>query len=71
MPPSPRCSLAAALAAAPGAQDGWEKLAPSSRKAHVTAVESAMLDLLGQFMGVPVAALLGEGVMPGPHCGGA
>ena len=27
----------------------------------VTAVESAMLDLLGQFMGVPVAALLGEG----------
>ncbi|MFO1398550.1 MAG: glucarate dehydratase [Burkholderiales bacterium] len=28
----------------------------------VTAVESAFLDLLGQFMGVPVAALLGEGV---------
>jgi glucarate dehydratase len=28
----------------------------------VTAVESALLDLLGQFMGVPVAALLGEGV---------
>lgn len=27
----------------------------------VTAVESAMLDLLGQFLGVPVAALLGEG----------
>lgn len=27
----------------------------------VTAVESAMLDLLGQFMGVPVAALLGDG----------
>ena len=27
----------------------------------VTAVESAMLDLLGQFMGVPVTALLGEG----------
>ena len=27
----------------------------------VTAVESAMLDLLGQFMNVPVAALLGEG----------
>ena len=27
----------------------------------VTAVESSMLDLLGQFMGVPVAALLGEG----------
>jgi glucarate dehydratase len=27
----------------------------------VTAVESALLDLLGQWMGVPVAALLGEG----------
>ena len=27
----------------------------------VTAVESALLDLLGQFMGVPMAALLGEG----------
>ncbi|MGV2291984.1 enolase C-terminal domain-like protein [Trinickia sp. YCB016] len=28
----------------------------------VTAIESALLDLLGQFLGVPVAALLGEGV---------
>jgi len=28
----------------------------------VTAVEAAMLDLLGQHLGVPVAALLGEGV---------
>jgi glucarate dehydratase len=27
----------------------------------VTAIESALLDLLGQFLGVPVAALLGEG----------
>jgi glucarate dehydratase len=27
----------------------------------VTAVESALLDLLGQFLGVPVAVLLGEG----------
>ncbi len=27
----------------------------------VTGVESALLDLLGQFLGVPVAALLGEG----------
>jgi glucarate dehydratase len=27
----------------------------------VTAVESALLDLLGQYLGVPVAALLGEG----------
>ena len=28
----------------------------------VTAIESAMLDLLGQHLGVPVAALLGEGI---------
>ena len=28
----------------------------------LTAVESALLDLLGQFMNVPVAALLGEGM---------
>jgi len=28
----------------------------------VTAIEAAMLDLLGQHLGVPVAALLGEGV---------
>jgi len=28
----------------------------------VTAVESALLDLLGQFLNVPVAALLGEGM---------
>src|SRR5882724_2056013 len=27
----------------------------------VTAIESALLDLIGQFFGVPVAALLGEG----------
>ncbi len=27
----------------------------------MTAIESALLDLLGQFQGVPVAALLGEG----------
>ena len=27
----------------------------------VTAVESALLDLMGQHLGVPVAALLGEG----------
>ena len=27
----------------------------------VTAIESALLDLFGQFLGVPVAALLGEG----------
>jgi hypothetical protein len=33
--------LAAALDAAPGAREAWERLAPSHRKAHVTAVESA------------------------------
>jgi glucarate dehydratase len=27
----------------------------------ITAIEAAMLDLLGQFLGIPVAALLGEG----------
>src|SRR5882762_6633896 len=27
----------------------------------ITALEAALLDLLGQFLGVPVAALLGEG----------
>src|ERR1019366_6990196 len=27
----------------------------------LTAIESALLDLLGQFLGLPVAALLGEG----------
>ena len=35
----------------------------------VTAVEAALLDLLGQHLGVPVAALLGEGQQreAGPH----
>ncbi|WP_173923245.1 YdeI/OmpD-associated family protein [Agromyces sp. Marseille-P2726] len=33
--------LAAALDAAPGARAAWEKLPPSHKKAHVTAVESA------------------------------
>jgi hypothetical protein len=33
--------LAAALDAAPGARGAWERLAPSHKKAHVTAVESA------------------------------
>ena len=28
----------------------------------ITAIEAALLDLLGQFLGVPVAALLGEGL---------
>ena len=33
--------LAAALDAAPGARAAWDRLPPSHRKAHVTAVESA------------------------------
>jgi hypothetical protein len=33
--------LAAALDAAPGAREAWDRLAPSHKKAHVTAVESA------------------------------
>lgn len=33
--------LAAAIDAAPGAREAWERLAPSHKKAHVTAVESA------------------------------
>lgn len=33
--------LAAAIDAAPGARAAWEKLPPSHKKAHVTAVESA------------------------------
>ena len=33
--------LVAALDAAPGAREAWERLAPSHKKAHVTAIESA------------------------------
>jgi hypothetical protein len=33
--------LAAALDAAPGAREAWNRLAPSHRKAHVTAIEGA------------------------------
>lgn len=33
--------LAAAIDAAPGAREAWDRLAPSHKKAHVTAVESA------------------------------
>jgi len=33
--------LAAALDAAPGAREAWERLAPSHKKAHVTAIDSA------------------------------
>ena len=36
--------LAAALDATPGARDAWDRLAPSHRKAHVTAVEGAKTD---------------------------
>lgn len=33
--------LAAALDATPGAREAWERLAPSHKKAHVTAIEGA------------------------------
>ena len=33
--------LAAALDASPGARDAWERLSPSHKKAHVTAIEGA------------------------------
>lgn len=33
--------LAAALDAAPGAREAWDRLAPSHRKAHVTDIEGA------------------------------
>jgi hypothetical protein len=33
--------LAAALHATPGARDAWERLSPSHKKAHVTAIEGA------------------------------
>jgi uncharacterized protein YdeI (YjbR/CyaY-like superfamily) len=36
--------LAAAIDATPGARDAWDRLAPSHRKAHVTAVEGAKTD---------------------------
>lgn len=37
----PTPDLAAALAASPAAAAAWERLAPSHRKAHVAAIESA------------------------------
>jgi hypothetical protein len=37
----PTEDLAAALAADPAAAAAWEKLSPSNRKAHVTAIEGA------------------------------
>ena len=37
----PTPDLAEALAAEPAAAAAWEKLAPSARKAHVTAIEGA------------------------------
>lgn len=37
----PPADLAEALDATPGAREAWEKLAPSHKKAHVTAIEGA------------------------------
>jgi len=52
-----RCAFADRDAAGRGAQTFDLRVAVHA----VTAVESAMLDLLGQHLGVPVAALLGDG----------
>ena len=37
----PPADFAAALDATPGAREAWEQLAPSHKKAHVTAIEGA------------------------------
>ena len=37
----PPADLAAALDATPGARAAWDRLAPSHKKAHVTAIEGA------------------------------
>lgn len=37
----PPADLAAALDATPGAREAWDRLAPSHKKAHVTAIEGA------------------------------
>jgi glucarate dehydratase len=47
-----------------GSTTSWPRLQTFDLRTTVhavTAIEAALLDLLGQFLGVPVAALLGEG----------
>jgi len=53
--------LAAAIDAAPGAREGWERLPPSHKKAHVSAVESAKAaETRQRRIGKTIEALTGE-----------
>ena len=54
-------SVRAAFAARDSAGRGQQTFDLRTTIHAVTALEAALLDLLGQFLGVPVAALLGEG----------
>lgn len=57
----PPADLAAALAANPAAQAAWDKLAPSHRKAHVTAIEGAKAaDTRARRVEEAIATLLGD-----------
>ena len=57
----PPGDLAAALAANPAARAAWDKLAPSHRKAHVTAIEGAKAaDTRARRVERAIATLLGD-----------
>ena len=57
----PPRDLAAALAANPAALAAWDKLAPSHRKAHVTAIEGAKAaDTRARRVEKAIATLLGD-----------
>ena len=56
-----RCGASSGLAIAMRRGAGNRRLILRVTIHAMTAIESALLDLLGQFRGVPVAALLGEG----------
>lgn len=57
----PPGDLAEALAANPAAQAAWDKLAPSHRKAHVTAIEGAKAaDTRSRRVEKAIATLLGD-----------
>lgn len=57
----PPADLAAALAASPAAAAAWDKLAPSHKKAHVTAIEGAKAaDTRARRVDKAIATLLGD-----------
>ncbi len=57
----PTDDLAAALAANPAAQAAWDKLAPSHKKAHVSAIEGAKAaDTRARRVEKAIASLLGD-----------